>query len=187
MSPLSPTTNHFTPPVQPVDILNGARQPKFVGFQTTTTNNEKQTPSTVATRVARADSDSSSSSNNSSTPRKARFAEATSVYSPARGPDEFRSPFADPPKMSEAQHKPSDVGFGYISNTDHDNGPVEQHATVPVSYGPGGQPLKSALKTPGTAARLINPLSPTFQEEEALEKEEEKTEIEQARDLVSKI
>lgn len=83
--------------------------------------------------------------------------------------------------MSATEHKPSDVGFGYIA----DNGPVEQHATVPMSYGPDGQPLKSALKTPGTAARLINPLSPTFREEQILEREEEKTEIQQAKDLVS--
>lgn len=83
--------------------------------------------------------------------------------------------------MASMDHKPSDVGFGYIA----DNGPVEQHATIPVSYGAGGQPLKSALKTPGTAARLINPMSPTFREEQLLEREEEKTEKQQAKDLVS--
>ena len=44
-------------------------------------------------------------------------------------------------------------------------------------------PLKSALKVPGTPGRL-NPLSPTFKEEQILEKSEEKTEKENAKDLV---
>ena len=74
--------------------------------------------------------------------------------------------------------KPSDVGFGYIS------GPVEQHATVGAnSSGPMSPPLKSALKTPGTGK--LNPLSPTFREEQILEKEEEKNDVSQAKDLVS--
>jgi len=46
-------------------------------------------------------------------------------------------------------------------------------------------PLKSAMKVPGTPARrLDNPLSPTFREEQILEKTEEETEKEQAKDLV---
>ena len=46
-------------------------------------------------------------------------------------------------------------------------------------------PLKSAMKAPGTPARhLDNPLSPTFREEEMLEKRELSTDAEQARDLV---
>lgn len=83
--------------------------------------------------------------------------------------------------MATTEHKPSDVGFGYIA----DNGPVEQHATVPVTYGVNGAPLKSAMKTPGTTTRLVNPMSPTFREEQMLEREEEKTEKQQAKDLVS--
>jgi hypothetical protein len=85
--------------------------------------------------------------------------------------------------MPDQQVQPSDVGFEYISN----NEPVEQHATmknnnlnVPLS-----PPLKSALKTPGTPGRMLNPLSPTFKEEQLLEKHEEDTEKEQAKDLVS--
>ena len=164
------------PPVSPLDIVGG--RTKAVGFQTIDIN-EKEISST--TRSIRTNSEDSNSSG-LATPRKTRFAEATSVHSPAKGPNEFRSPFAEPAlTMASTEHKPSDVGFGYIA----DNGPVEQHATVPVSYGPGGQPLKSALKTPGTAARLINPLSPTFREEEMLEREEEKTEKQQAKDVVS--
>ena len=73
--------------------------------------------------------------------------------------------------------KPSDVGFGYISE------PVEQHATVRANIsGPLSAPLKSALKTPGTGK--LNPLSPTFREEQILEKEEEKNDVSQAKDLV---
>lgn len=44
-------------------------------------------------------------------------------------------------------------------------------------------PLKSALKTPGTSRPML--FSPTFQEEEDLEKYEAHTEKEQAKDLVS--
>lgn len=80
--------------------------------------------------------------------------------------------------------RPSDIGFGYIS----DNQPVEQHATIPAAtvYSKDGAPLKSAMKTPGTA-RFVDPRSPTFREETVLEKEEEKTEVSQAKDLVGPI
>ena len=80
--------------------------------------------------------------------------------------------------------KPSDVGFGYIS----DNQPVEQFVTVRSdANGAAGAPLKSALKTPGTSNRLLNPLSPTFREEQMLEKEEMKTDEQQAKDLVGRM
>jgi hypothetical protein len=49
-------------------------------------------------------------------------------------------------------------------------------------------PLKSAMRVPGTPGRALqnqNPLSPTFLEEQVLEKREASTEKEQARDLVS--
>lgn len=177
MVQLSPNTAQY-PPVSPIDIVGGRQRSSYIP---SITINDKY-PTSVA-RSIRTNSESSTSSD-LSTPRKTRFAEATSVDSPAAGPGEHRSPFADPrpAKMSNTEAKPSDVGFGYIA----DNGPVEQHATMPQTYGPGGQPLKSALKTPGTAARLINPLSPTFREEEMLEREEEKTEKQQAKDLVSR-
>lgn len=45
-------------------------------------------------------------------------------------------------------------------------------------------PLKSAMKVPGTPARgFTNPLSPTFKEEHDLEKQEKKTDKQQAKDL----
>ena len=66
-------------------------------------------------------------------------------------------------------------------------GDTSKHASyagVEVPLTPGS-PLKSALKVPGTPARFANPLSPTFREEQILEKQEELTEKENARDLVS--
>tara|TARA_R110002060_G_scaffold31716_2_gene42284 strand:- start:46 stop:357 length:312 start_codon:yes stop_codon:yes gene_type:complete len=77
-----------------------------------------------------------------------------------------------------AQSQPSDIGFGYISQND----PSRQTVEVPLTP---GSPLKSAMKVPGTPGRRIdNPLSPTFREEQMLEKQEEVTEKEQAKDLV---
>lgn len=58
------------------------------------------------------------------------------------------------------------------------------YAGVEVPLTPGS-PLKSALKVPGTPARFANPLSPTFHEEQVLEKHEASAEKENARDLVS--
>jgi hypothetical protein len=85
--------------------------------------------------------------------------------------------------MEQTEPKPSDVGFGYISNET-----VEQHVTIRSDpNGQAGAPLKSALKTPGTPGRLLNPLSPTFREEQVLEKEEQKTEVSQAKDLVGAV
>ena len=48
--------------------------------------------------------------------------------------------------------------------------------------------LKSAMKTPGGAPRdFHNILSPTFKEDEVLEKQEAQTEKTQAQDLVSHV
>lgn len=118
------------------------------------------------------------------TPRTARFAEATSVNSPIGPTAQGRSPFADPPQTRHvmAQPQPSDVGFGYMS----DNQP-SKHASfagVEVPLTPAS-PLKSALRVPGTPGRNLNPLSPTFKEEEELEKHEEKSDKRNAEDLVS--
>ncbi len=177
MPPKSPALSHNFEPVSPVDITNGPTRTRGVGFASQSYDKDE---ATVTTRSLRTNS-SSSNTPSLSTPRKARFAEATSVLSPDTGPGEHRSPFKDP-NMAEDAPKPSDVGFGYIA----DNQPREQFATVRSDNNSGaGQPLKSALKTPGTASRLLNPLSPTFREEIALEKQEEKTDKEQAKDLVS--
>lgn len=123
--------------------------------------------------LARTRSSSSSSDSSLKPPRTPRFAEATSVNSPI---EHKVSPFADPPSGLKAnsfmaQSQPSDIGFGYI----------EQHVEVPMTP---ASPLKSAMKMPGATARWIeNPLSPTFKEEQALEKKEGLTEAQQKKDL----
>ena len=77
-----------------------------------------------------------------------------------------------------AQPQPSDVGFGYMS----DNRASKHASFAEVPMTPNS-PLKSALKVPGTPGR-VNPLSPTFKEEQILEKSEEHTEKRNASDLV---
>jgi hypothetical protein len=144
-------------------------------------------PTLISTRP-RTPSDSSSSLSLKS-PRTARFAEATAVYSPIEPSKEAKSPFADPPQMA-TEHKPSDVGFGYITNNDASRDaqlPNENNPSTPAPpLSPLKSPMKSALKIPGTPARKFdNPLSPTFKEEQVLEKEEKNTEKRQASDLVS--
>lgn len=176
MSKPSFNFNQSYEPVSPVDIVDGSRRPRGVGFAEP---KEDKQPA-VSSCSLRSDS-SSSLTPSLKTPRMARFAEATSVNSPVTGPNETRSPFADPsPSMSDNPAKPSDVGFGYINSA-----PVEQQVIVRSDMnGPASPPLKSALKVPGTPGRHLNPLSPTFKEEQILEKHEEDTEKEQAKDLV---
>ena len=130
---------------------------------------DKRRPAALNLAAARPGTSESSSSDGSLKPRTPRFAEATSVHSPV----EARSPFADPDNSHVAQPQPADVGFGYIA----------QRESIPVPMTPK-TPLKSAMKVPGTPAHLKNPLSPTFREEDILEKQERSTEKEQARDVV---
>ncbi|KAI4192195.1 MAG: hypothetical protein LQ346_004434 [Caloplaca aetnensis] len=149
--------------------------------QPTLRDEEKNTRVLVRTRT----SSSSSSGLSLKTPRTARFAEATSVNSPIDPSTKGRSPFADPPARTThlmPQPQPSDVGFGYVA----DNQPSKHSSYVGVEIPlTPASPLKSALKPPGTPGRL-NPLSPTFREEQILEKQEEKTEKEQVKDLKTK-
>lgn len=139
----------------------------------------KNTPVLVRQRT-----DSSSSGLSIKTPRTPRFAEATSVNSPI-GPNTTasRNPFADPPRTQHLmpQAQPSDVGFGYMS--DNNASKHNSYAGVEVPLTPNS-PLKSALKPPGTPGRLANPLSPTFREEQILEKHEDHTEKANAKDVV---
>jgi hypothetical protein len=121
----------------------------------------------ILTPVRSSSTDSSSSNSSLKHPRTPRFAEATSIHSPV---ESRRNPFSEKSAIAEAQ--PGDVGFGYINNR-------ESVAMAPKS------PLKSAMKAPGTPGRKVeNPLSPTFKEEQFLEKREAATDKEQARDLV---
>ena len=159
-------------PVSPLDFTNTPLRFPFPG-------SDDKGPS--------AEARSRTSSNSSSTlslkpPRTPRFAEATAVNSPIEPSDTGRSPFADPPgAMAQAQPKPSDVGLGYIGDADS-----IRHATTPSAENGPKSPLKSAMRAPGTPGRTtLNPLSPTFREEQVLEKYEGTTEKENARDLVS--
>jgi hypothetical protein len=121
-------------------------------------------------------------------PRTARFAEATAVYSPVEA-GQTSNPFQDPPTNHyKAQPQVSDIGFGYLDRTSHDS--VEMEETdekylAPMTPRTPKTPLKSALKSPGAPPRNLEAiLSPTFYEEENLEKAEAITDKEQAKDLV---
>ena len=128
---------------------------------------EKKRPS--ALKLSSRASSSDSSTESLKQPRTPRFAEATTIHSPIDG----KSPFSDPEKDEKSQ--PGYVGFGYIGKSEEDDIPMAPRS-----------PLKSAMKVPGTPGRRFdNPLSPTFREEQMLEKHESLTEKEQARDLVS--
>ncbi|KAG5970143.1 hypothetical protein E4U55_001784, partial [Claviceps digitariae] len=134
---------------------------------------EKKRPAALNLTPTRSDS---SSTDNSllKVQRTPRFAEATSVHSPI---DMSQSPFADPekPGTGDSQQQPGVVGFGYISNS---NNARDSSGNGPKS------PLRSAMKVPGTPAKpLANPLSPTFREEEILEKREAKNDEQQAKDV----
>jgi hypothetical protein len=151
---------------------------------------DRKIPTLTITRRTSIDSISS----NQKTPRTARFAEATAIISPVEPTDKGRNPFADPPTNHYApQPQPADIGFGYLStNRASQAASVEMEETdnkylpPPTPRSPLASPLKSALKSPGAPPRdMANILSPTFREEQVLEKEEEKTEKEQAKDLVS--
>lgn len=95
------------------------------------------------------------------------------------------------------QPQPSDVGFGYLSTQQPSAHAVEIEETdpqyvVPASprtpLSPLRSPLKSALKSPGAAPRNFETvMSPTFKEEQMLEKAELKTDKKQRKDLVCAI
>jgi hypothetical protein len=141
------------------------------------TNDKKST--TVTTLEKRNSRDSLSP--DVKTPRIARFAEATSVHSPIDPP---RSPLSYPTNHYRPQPQVSDVGdvgFGYVQ-------PIEMEETDRKYLPPPTPktPLRSALKSPGAPPRTTETMimSPTFREEQVLEKHEEMTEVEQQKDLV---
>lgn len=130
-------------------------------------NDDKRRPAALSLETQRKDSSDSTSTTSSlgKAPRTPRFAEATSIHSPIEANQE---------KNVFPQSQPGDIGFGYI------NGNPES-VTMPMSP---RSPMKSAMKVPGTPGRGLNPLSPTFREEQVLEKREASTDVEQAKDLV---
>ena len=126
-------------------------------------------------------------------PRTARFAEATAVNSPIEPSKAGRSPFDDPPAATPTTHymaqpQVSDVGFGYVNKHESVEMPDDDRDEYPTAMpkSPLKSPLKSAMKTPGAPPRDIGNaiFSPTFKEEDILEKQEKHTDKEQARDVV---
>lgn len=110
-------------------------------------------------------------------PRTARFAEATSVQSPVEANETSKSPFTDPSTQQRTTPPDvSDFGFGYVAT--NDPGQYASHHQAPAS------PLKSPFKVPGTPARTLNPMSPTFKEEFYVEKHEQIADKENAKDVV---
>ncbi|EUC45294.1 hypothetical protein COCMIDRAFT_5497 [Bipolaris oryzae ATCC 44560] len=117
------------------------------------------------------------------TPRAARFAEATSVHSPIDPP---RSPVEYPTNHYKPQPQIADTGFGYMQSVEMEE--TDRRYLPPPTP---KTPLKSALKSPGapprTPAGAMSIMSPTFREEQQLEKREALTEKEQAKDLKIKV
>jgi len=123
-------------------------------------------------------------------PRTARFAEATAVNSPI---EPQKLPFGEErSSYYMAEPQPSDVGFGYVNryesvempDTDNNDYPSMPKNPMPKTPMPK-TPLKSAMKTPGAPPRDFgNILSPTFVQEERLDKQEKHTDRRQAKDLV---
>ena len=153
--------------------------------------NERKKPSFIVTTRRPSSSDSTTAK----TPRTARFAEATTVYSPVEAPSKGYDPFADRHTNHYVpQPQVADIGFGYLHSHKPAHESVEmedtdrQYLPPPTPGSPLRSPLKSALKSPGAPSRtMMNELrSPMFREEQLLEKAESHTDKEQARDLVSR-
>ena len=141
---------------------------------------EKKRGPEINVRPRNSSSSSSSSNLSLKTPRTARFAEATSVNSPIEPSKKARNPFGGSPILTTHYHpqpQVSDVGFGYMSSDEIKHTSVEMPMTPRT-------PMKSALKVPGTPGRLLDPRSPTFNEEVALEKQELSTDKQNAKDFV---
>lgn len=131
---------------------------------------KKRTIALNLTPIRTASTDSTSTSSSLKPPRTPRFAEATAVHSPI---DPRPMPFSEKSELPQAQV--GDIGFGYITGN-------RESVAMPASP---RSPLKSAMKIPGAPSNRTyeNPLSPTFREEDLLEKREALTEKEQERDL----
>lgn len=153
--------------------------------------NEKKPPSVIVNTATRPRSQSGDSTL-TKTPRTARFAEATTVYSPIEPSQKSRNPFVDPPTNHYIpQPQPADFGFGYLHKISHESVEMEEtdrkYLPPPTPATPMRSPLKSALKSPGAPPKDLSAIkSPTFREEQVLEKAELATDKEQVRDLVSR-
>lgn len=139
------------------------------------TNNKKNLTVTIERR-------NTDDSETRKTPRSARFAEATSVYSPVDAP---KAPFDYPTNHYKPQPQVSDVGLSYVAAVEMEE--TDRRYLPPPTPRTQGA-LKSAMKSPGAPPRTpgaASILSPTFREEQKLEKHEASTDKEQAKDLVS--
>jgi hypothetical protein len=120
-------------------------------------------------------------------PRAAKFAEATAIVSPV-DTRKSTNPFKDPPTNHYMpQPQVADLGFGYVGKrASYDSVEIEETDEKYLAPMTPKTPLKSAMKSPGAAPRNLEAmLSPTFREEQVLEKTEKMTDKEQVRDLVS--
>ncbi|KAF1824277.1 uncharacterized protein K489DRAFT_316866 [Dissoconium aciculare CBS 342.82] len=121
-------------------------------------------------------------------PRTARFAEATAVHSPIE-PSPAALPFGREKTVHlMAQPQVSDVGFGYVNKHESVEMPDTEYRPPVVARALRSptMPLKSAMKTPGAPPRDFGEaiLSPTFKEEQIVEKTEKFTENQQVKDVV---
>lgn len=113
-------------------------------------------------------------------PRNARFAEATTVISPVEGK---RNPFMGSPIETNRKPSPERGDAPYSSGFSNNN---IKHTSVQMPmtpFTPVTARTPGALKVPGTPGRYLDPRSPTFKEELALEKEEANAEKQNANDL----
>jgi hypothetical protein len=121
-------------------------------------------------------------------PRTAKFAEATAIISPIES-GKSSNPFKNPPTNHYMpQPQVADVGFGYVKRASYESVEIEEtdeKYLAPMTPKTPKTPLKSAMKSPGAPPRNLEAmLSPTFREEQLLEKAEKLTDKEQIRDLV---
>ncbi|KAF2769815.1 hypothetical protein EJ03DRAFT_84321 [Teratosphaeria nubilosa] len=158
------------------------------------TGGQRKKPTFILDTRPRADSDDSTAPSTKAgslkSPRTARFAEATAVNSPIE-PKKFPFSKLKVPNTNHymAQPQPGDVGFGYMNRHESVEMPDTDNNDYPsVPKSPLKSPLKSALKTPGAPPKDLKAiLSPTFKEEEILEKQEAHTEKRQKQDLRIKV
>ena len=115
-------------------------------------------------------------------PRAPKFAEATTVHSPVEINQNHRPLFADPHPENTSyyipQAQPPGTSFYHI----YSNSPSQHHVEMPIAPAP----LLSSNITEHKPPRqnIDSPLSRTLRGKQLLEKYEQGTEKEQAKDLV---
>ncbi|TQS35149.1 hypothetical protein Golomagni_04439 [Golovinomyces magnicellulatus] len=113
--------------------------------------------------------------------RKPKFIESTAVHSPIeKSPSDKSSTFGHPTQCSMAQIRPSDVGLTYLEGSSRlsDDILVDMPHTLKKNMN-----LDEADTHSTPTREVLKQLSPTFREEQTLQKCEKLTEKEQAKDL----